>query len=138
MKVINLVTTPPTHRHQAIGTQGLWPAEPQDRTNLAYWVMRVIGYEAEVSMPEDLVGEYDGYAHLWNPCYDWAQGGPLLEKYAVELAFTGPNADERCMALMFNDESDPHPLVMQFGDSYLIAGMRAIVCSVYGDEVPEL
>jgi hypothetical protein len=62
------------------------------------------------------------------PHEDWAQGGPLLEAYAIGFE---PISDAEWLA------EDHITLRSGRGPTPLIAAMRALVASIYGDTVPD-
>lgn len=65
---------------------------------------------------------------------DWSQGGPLLERFGIEVERWADEVFPPFMARIPNNvEEDIH----QSGETYLIAGMRCLVASRYGDEVEE-
>lgn len=62
----------------------------------------------------------------------WAQGGPLIDKYLIEIE--RPRKGEHVgqwSAWMDGDNA------CGYGETALIATMRALVASVYGDSVPD-
>lgn len=112
---------------------------------LALWVARALGYESSSSVPECLcgtwyAGESDGGINEWAPHEDWAQSGPLIDRHHIETAPTYAD-DGICVkgwvAMMFNNTANPHPPIVEHGRTALIAAMRALVASVYGDTVPD-
>lgn len=66
----------------------------------------------------------------YSPSTDWAQGGPLIEKYGVEI-MASPLVGGFFNAIV-GDEEDYD---WQPGDTHLIAAMRAIVAAKLGDAV---
>ena len=66
----------------------------------------------------------------WSPSTDWNQGGPLLERYIIDLSFTygGPGFYVRhCDKSCDGDQ--------QYGDTALIAVCRAVVFAKLGNVV---
>lgn len=72
----------------------------------------------------------DNQADYFEPSSNWAQGGPLIDKYRPE--FTEVSADELRAGIGFGDSYS--------GPTHLIAAMRALVASSYGEEIelPEI
>lgn len=92
---------------------------------LDYWVARAEGLN--VYMDGELVEVEDKHENwrAYYPSTDWAQGGPLIEKYEISVDAT---------FAMWAADTGP---VSGEGDTPLVAICRAVVRSVYGDEVPE-
>ena len=69
----------------------------------------------------------------WAPSANWRQGGPLIERFRIDLTFEreGVVFAELCES----DGSFCIPYTGSFGSGYLIAAMRAIVSAKLGDEV---
>lgn len=63
---------------------------------------------------------------------DWQQGGPLIQKYVIDLE---SNEKDDWLASIYGSGNDYAPLGR--GETPLIAACRCIVASVYGDEVPD-
>ncbi len=65
------------------------------------------------------------YVPQYAPSSDWSQGGPVVDKYRIDLAY--------------NDTGYCHAKVLDkqyYSTNALEAAMRALVHSVYGAEVP--
>lgn len=74
------------------------------------------------------IEEQPRYGHHYKPSTDWAQGGPLRDKYDVGIE---PGvADGLCYAYVPGRELDG-----SFGETALIALCRAIVAAKLGDVV---
>ena len=74
-----------------------------------------------------LVGQpFDTAWKYWNPSTDWAQGGPIIERWEIELVPNGMCWDA------YADEDFHVPVS---GPTPLIAAMRCYVTSKLGDEV---
>ena len=75
---------------------------------------------------------------VFAPSLNWSQGGPIIEREGIE---TAPRYTDDCKtitgwtAMMFNDARNPRPLIVQRGDSILVAAMRCITLAVLGEEV---
>lgn len=68
----------------------------------------------------------------WKPSTDWAQCGPLIEKYMIRTQYaadTEKRADAGCLAQTWR------PYALAHGDTLLIAACRAIVAAELGDTV---
>ncbi len=85
----------------------------------------------------------------WRPNEDWAQAGPLIQKYGISLAPPesavhvngGPNSGWReagdWSATIFRRPRVYQRRVFHHDTEPLTVAMRALVCFVYGDEVPD-
>lgn len=71
----------------------------------------------------------------YSPSTNWSQGGPIIEKYEIQLNFWNKN-NEKWEAIIYKDDTDPSEY-FGYGDTILTAAMRAIVTSVYGDTVDD-
>lgn len=97
---------------------------------LDYWVARAEGVPAEkLEISEGAVWS-ESPSGLWGElCYqDWAQGGPLIDKYGFDLSL-----DEGNGAWCAASGNTPRPAM---GSTPLQAVCRAVVRAVFGDEVP--
>ena len=72
--------------------------------------------------------------HWWSPSTDWAQGGPLLDKYNVALN-GGVAESERVIYATCRDVAEEQPYATAIGDTRLTAACRAIVSAKLGDVV---
>jgi hypothetical protein len=69
----------------------------------------------------------------WMPSIDWAQGGPLIEKYRADLCF---ERDGLYHAELCDSEGmQLSPYTGVYGSTPLIAACRAIVAAKLGDLV---
>ena len=69
---------------------------------------------------------------------DWAQGGPIIEREGIETAPRYASDGKTVTgwtAMMFNDERNPRPLIVQHGDTPLVAAMRCLTYTYLGEEV---
>lgn len=100
------------------------------------WAVAAAAFGLEPrKLPNDLLGtwyagEYDGGYNDWAPSTDWAQGGPLIEKYDWALPYRATSRYhigkyEACTPGGFPRN----------GDTPLIAACRAIVAAEFGDTV---
>ena len=78
------------------------------------------------------IEEQPRYGHHYKPSTDWAQGGPLIDKYRPDLQTT---SSSELVVYLNNDVSDPGPLIDGRGETYLVAICRAIVTAKLGDVV---
>jgi len=69
---------------------------------------------------------------LYEPSTNWQQGGPLIEKYNIELQTSG---DGLWLANIWHEVECTSA---EGGETPLIAAMRCIVASKYGDEVNDI
>lgn len=69
----------------------------------------------------------------FSPSADWAQGGPLIEKYGVDLS--APPCIDTNREIGWQARPDDGKTYWHSGDTPLIAACRAIVASVHGDTV---
>lgn len=114
--------------------------------DLARWVARSLkfslrqtnGFGGKTIIVEQfpaVVGYIGGdYTPQFAPHEDWAQGGPLIEKHRIEI---GTPTETGTFAGVWTANTEwgwPDGLR---GQTPLIAAMRAIVASVYGDTVPD-
>lgn len=96
---------------------------------LDYWVAKAEGFmRPRIEDGVCVVDMPDG--HPMQPSTNWAQGGPIIDRNDIQLGGYGTSRFAEI-------RDDPHPWVSMFGESSLIAAMRAKVASVYGDEAPE-
>lgn len=97
---------------------------------LDYWVAKAEGMELWGDAWDDanrctVCGVED-----WSPSTDWAQCGPLIEKYNLNIsACVGGNE-----WTAFSNGLYP----IEYGDTLLVAICRVVVRSVFGDEVDEV
>lgn len=112
---------------------------------LDYWVARAEGADLGPDWDQDeyvIVGGHSGHPQVeYSPSTDWAQGGPIIERERIHLE-PFPGGDEYPEWLAF-EQSDGwgEPLydspLRQYGDTALMAAMRAYVALRFGDEVPD-
>jgi hypothetical protein len=112
---------------------------------LDYWAGRADGISAEQLRlspvaNSDVVlcvqlfkwGEPDRYSY--QPSQSWTQGGPLIEKHRIEL---GAPTESGTFAGIWTANTEWGHVNGWQGPTPLIAAMRALVASVYGDSVPD-
>lgn len=70
------------------------------------------------------------------PSQDWSQGGPLIEKYQIETSIgNSESLIWRAHIINYVPCISSEILANEVGPTPLIAAMRALVASVYGDEI---
>jgi hypothetical protein len=94
---------------------------------LDYWVARAEGHEVNEWCELLDVREPGGAPMDYHPSTDWAQVGPLIEKYGMYLD-VGGDWEARCMT---------SPSYAR-GDTPLQAICRAVVRAAFGDDVDEV
>jgi len=120
-------------------------------SKLDEWVARAIGWTLFEMVPGELgykrFKQSDGTEGLFgtvesgacrfkgfNPSSNWEQGGQLIEKYQLDVVADAPNV---WLAFRWNNDGDPVTAVTGHGPRPIIAAMRALVASVYGNSVPD-
>lgn len=86
------------------------------------------GFHVVVKLPEPSIDRQV----VLKPSSDWAQGGPLIEKYRVDLS--SPPSDTS-QAGWDARVDDGHLLLWANGSNALIAACRAIVAAKFGAEI---
>lgn len=111
--------------------------------DLALWVGRIAGADLGPEWNQGpnyvMIGGHSGRSpERYAPHEDWEQGGPLIEQHTIAIAkglnqicFPGWHAKVGLVATYDTITG------RQFGPTPLIAAMRALVWSVYGDNVPD-
>jgi len=80
--------------------------------------------------------EYQQHAGCYST--DWAQGGPIIEKYKIELALSSDGevaGESGWYSCMSNDTRSTEELCYADGATPLIAATRCFIVSKLGDEV---
>jgi len=93
-------------------------------------VAKAEGEQAELNHGEVVTWKtigYHEYRLVWRPSTDWAQGGPIIEREAIETAIYS----DQWQATMHLDNGS----IYERGPTPLIAAMRCYVASKLGDEV---
>ena len=73
-----------------------------------------------------------GYS--WRPSNNWEIGGPLIEKYRIELYRAILDTNPKAWGAIINTDDYEYE---GYGGTPLIAACRCIIASVYGEEVPD-
>ena len=99
---------------------------------LDYWVAKATQGDFEID-PKDIPDLHE----WWIPSRSWVQGGPLIEKYSITIIKCKKD-DFWQAAINTTCTMDwPEGEYYAEGPTPLIAAMRAIVVSVYGDTVDD-
>lgn len=99
---------------------------------LDYWVARAEGLSLVITHEGgEAACRVD--SSVYSPSSDWSQGGPVLERYKITVAW---NVDH-WIAGANAPLDDPRDRIWS-GRKALISAMRAHVASVFGDEVNEI
>jgi hypothetical protein len=79
-----------------------------------------------------------GHIEIYAPHEDWVYGGPLIQQHVIgfgipvtDAGVRVPNGDYQAFLKKGSE------MVVAYGPTHLIAAMRSIVRSVYGDTVPD-
>jgi len=96
-----------------------------------------IGTPPFVIIGDQVVSKFDDF--IFRPSFDWAQGGPIIEREKIELVYkedciVRPIRDMVWEAWMQYDDRDSNMDAIQ-GPTPLIAAMRCYVASKLGDDV---
>ena len=109
-------------------------------------------YSDDMKINNDIVAVIDdecGYSNpIWSgawkgrlgwmryyPSTNWAQGGKLIEAHHIDIEHYGDGDDKEWMASIFNPRAAG--AIRLLGATPLIAAMRCIVSSKYGEEVED-
>jgi len=90
-------------------------------------------FSKPISFPQAIYLSYSGAYDTeidWSPSTDWNQGGPLRDQYRIDVQFD-PNGKPVVMAHLSLDKLT----YRAYGPTSLVAAMRCIVTSQYGDTV---
>ncbi len=99
---------------------------PDGATYHRYWL---VDLPEEPAVIVGLIPEPPKGAVRYAPSSLWQQGGPIIEREAIDIACTEPRLDPRYWLAQYNDSA-------VIGETPLIAAMRAYVESKLGYEVP--
>lgn len=118
---------------------------------LDYWVARALGLDAEIA-PHPVVRGINACVVNWDdgplgvnpiqyePHRDWREGGPIIERLDFDLLhdpegsrFAG--VGQRGASLFLPSRPGEVVTVDYLGPTYLIAAMRCVVASKFGEEV---
>ena len=70
----------------------------------------------------------------WKPSEDWAQAGPLIDEYNITLGETYTKTEPHKAMICTGHITEA---TIERGQTKLIAAMRCVVASKFGDEVPD-
>lgn len=95
------------------------------------WAVGVAEGDQMETPASDVV--WSKYHGAYSPSIDWSQGGPLIEKYRLEIVFSGSRSEgwECVKSWRCAEVDDTYPV----GETHLIAACRAIVAAKLGDVV---
>lgn len=106
---------------------------------LDYWVGRAQGWNTFVPAASSFTywfesdGQYRWQLTAYTPSTNWAQAGELVEKYALtDIGFAYQDYDDTKVYVCAHGNRIRN---RQYGPTPCIAICRAVVASVYGDEV---
>lgn len=105
---------------------------------LDFWVAKAEGLQPKIFLA---FGQSTGCTvdetKAYQPSTDWALGGPIIERKAVELSYNYAPGGWQLGSPWMATIRTPDGLndATAFGRSALIAAMRAYVASKFGDEV---
>lgn len=107
---------------------------------LALWVARALGWDQHALPITKSLAWFDDSGcfmecvSAFMPHKDWSQGGPLIEKNRIHLdplTRGGEKISSEWQAQIWG------PFAVCAGPTPLVAAMRALVASAYGDTVPD-
>ena len=121
--------------------------EKLDGDKLNYWVGRALGYFPERRRSRDSMEEFlvntEGKLWLMHPSQNFESGGRIIEDKKIATAFLGNllwYAFEFGKSIGYDSTSTDIRMGISsgyFGETLLIAAMRCVVASKFGDEVPD-
>jgi hypothetical protein len=128
MKVIN-------NGMQPLFVNGEWiqPRKPALKTaqltgaQLDYWVAKAMGLDFSKTFEVDDTSPYMRGCEKFQPSTNWAQGGPIIERYGISLDMRGGDWVART----------PLDQVMIADDEPLCAAMLAICVLKFGWNLPD-
>ena len=105
---------------------------------LALWVGRATGADLGPDCDQGeyiITGGHSGRTmEVYRPHEDWAQGGPLIDRFGVDVC---KDSDGMYWAEIAGSVHIPGSDIGAFGATRLEAAMRCIVRSIYGDAVSD-
>jgi hypothetical protein len=102
---------------------------------LDYWVAKAEGLDPCIVNDVDGIAQCTtGYFETFSPSTNWAQCGPIIDRERITILFH-PEEWQASVGdyIPMLDNDPPHGT----GTTPLIAAMRALVASKFGDEVPD-
>lgn len=108
-----------------------------DGAELDLWAARSARIEnPRIAFDVCRIGPFSDLARDFCPHEDWADGGPLIEQHNIAIAkglnqICFPNWYAKAGLVAAYDNG----IGRQFGETPLVAAMRALVWSVFGDNV---
>lgn len=112
-------------------------------TLLDHWVARAEGWTfgpQHKTLGCDVWRDSDGLivgtipAQAYEPSTNWAQGGPIIDREGIYFEPSNFEREGKLFAYVGPSPDIPHG---EYGETRLIAAMRAYVASKFGDEVPD-
>lgn len=106
---------------------------------LDYWVAVTVGRHHRDDVTRYITLEREAHPHLepYAPSTDWSQGGPIIEQFDMTLEGSlGQGADKQWLAMTPSSIHDAS-WAQAYGQTALVAAMRAVVACKYGEEVPQ-
>lgn len=106
---------------------------------LDYWVAKAEGFECSLVPADDNCPAYcevkdiDGW-HEWSPSIDWSIGGPIIERERIDVSYDVLGSTYDGVSWV---AEHPENTREYWGNTSLIATMRAYVASKFGEEVNE-
>ena len=90
----------------------------------------------EVDIDGSIFDEYMYQSGVWNPCFDWSQGGRIIERERIHLEPFGSSKypEKSWLAVAYNRHVNDLE-ASALGKTALIAAMRCYVASKLGSEV---
>ena len=118
-----------------------------DGDKLNYWVGRALGYFPERRMDQksmsDILVNTEGKYWFQYPSQNFESGGRIIEDKKIATAFLSNSlwyAFEFGKSIGYDSTSTDIRMGISsgyFGETLLIAAMRCVVASKFGDEVPD-
>ncbi|MDT0215831.1 DUF2591 family protein [Alcaligenes sp. AB3] len=98
---------------------------------LDYWVAKAAGeMNPQLGIGGVCVVANGHTLHRYCPSTEWSHGGPIIEREKIDIEYRA--RQKQWFAMIDLKDSLPR----EWGETCLIAAMRAYVSSKYGDSVP--
>ena len=106
---------------------------------LDYWVARAVDIDgAKLELVASGGGQYctiDRGSIVFDPSSNWAQGGPLMDKFHVSLHYF---VSRKIWKAVIDIDASNGVKTEEFGECALLALCRAVVAWKFGEEVDEV